>query len=230
MLRRACELPHTPASARHTCSAAQLVAIGVLALVLTTFLVALLPVAGEAYESSLKAAPLSTEQPCWRAGGREYPCWREPSGTGAVYSLPPPTPPPPPAPAPPRPLKLIIISDWHTHPDYSPSVRPGSPCFCSNASFDKVTKHNTTWQYDVVREGKSCALTEPASPYGQVGCDSPEILTSASLEAAAAEIPDPDLVIVLGDLVWHESTGQASTQEVFHHVSSVIAEAFPSRA
>ena len=191
MLRRACELPQTPASARHTCSAAQLVAIGVLALVLTSFLVALLPVAGEAYQSSLKAAPLPTEQPCWRADGKEYPCWREHSGTGVVYSLPPPTPPPPPpAPAPPRPLKLIIISDWHTHPDYSPSVRPGSPCFCSNSSFGKSTKHNTTWQYDFMREGQSCARPQPASPYGQIGCDSPETLASTR-PSPSPNMPQP---------------------------------------
>ena len=164
---------HPPAPARHTCSAAQLVAIGVLALVLTTFLVALLPVA--AYESSLEATPLPTG-PCT---GGTMSCWREHSGTGVIYSLPPPTPPtPPPPPTPPRPLKLIIISDWHTHPDYSPSVRPGSPCFCSNSSFGKSTKHNTTWQYDFMREGQSCARPQPASPYGQVGCDSPEILAS----------------------------------------------------
>ena len=144
--------PMHTAPAWHTCSAAQLVAIGVL--VLTTLLVALLPLA---YESRFKATPLPTE-PC--AGGTMS-CWREHSGSGLIYSLPPPTPPPPPPPpppAPPRPLKLIIISDWHTHPDYSSSVRPGSPCFCSNASFDKSTRHNV-----------SCARLQPASRYGQVG-------------------------------------------------------------
>ena len=198
---------HPPAPARHTCSAAQLLAIVALALVLTAFLVALLP--GAAYQSSLNGTPC--------AGG-SVPCWREHSGTGAVDSLPPPPPPPPPAPAAPRPLELIIISDWHTHPDYSPSVRPGYPCFCSNASLDKSTTDNVP-----------CARAQPASNYGQVGCDSPELLTSASLEAAAADVPQPDLVIVLGDLVWHESSGQASTQEIFHHVSRVIAQAFPGR-
>ena len=198
---------HPPAAARHTCSAAQLLAIVALALVLTAFLVALLP--GAAYQSSLNGTPC--------AGG-SVPCWREHSGTGAADSLPPPPPPPPPAPAAPRPLELIIISDWHTHPDYSPSVRPDYPCFCSNASSDKSTTDNVP-----------CARAQPASNYGQVGCDSPELLTSASLEAAAADIPQPDLVIVLGDLVWHESTGQASTQEIFHHVSRVIAQAFPGR-
>ena len=203
----AAPMMHPPAPARHTCSAAQLVAIVALALVLTAFLVALLPAA--AYQSSL------TGTPC--AGG-SVPCWREHSGTGAADSLPPPPPPPPPAPAAPRPLELIIISDWHTHPDYSPSVRPGYPCFCSNASLDKSTTDNVP-----------CARAQPASSYGQVGCDSPELLTSASLEAAAADIPQPDLVIVLGDLVWHESTGQASTQDIFHHVSRVIAQAFPGR-
>ena len=203
----AAPMMHPPAPARHTCSAAQLLAIVALALVLTAFLVALLP--GAAYQSSLNSTPC--------AGG-SVPCWREHSGTGAADSLPPPPPPPPPAPAAPRPLELIIISDWHTHPDYSPSVRPGYPCFCSNASLDKSTTDNVP-----------CARAQPASNYGQVGCDSPELLTSASLEAAAADIPQPDLVIVLGDLVWHESTGQASTQEIFHHVSRVIAQAFPGR-
>ena len=203
----AAPMMHPPAPARHTCSAAQLLAIVALALVLTAFLVALLP--GAAYQSSLNGTPC--------AGG-SVPCWREHSGTGAADSLPPPPPPPPPAPAAPRPLELIIISDWHTHPDYSPSVRPGYPCFCSNASSDKSTTDNVP-----------CARAQPASNYGQVGCDSPELLTSASLEAAAADIPQPDLVIVLGDLVWHESTGPASTQEIFHHVSRVIAQAFPGR-
>ena len=155
-------------SAKHTCSTAQLVAIGILALGLATFLAVL---------HSIRTTP-------------------------------------PLLPSPPlRPLKLIIISDWHTHPDYSTLVRPGWPCSCSNSSFGKL----------------SCALQQPASAYGQVGCDSPERLTRASLEAAAAAVPDPDLVIVLGDLVWHESQSEASTQELFHQMSRAIADAFPSR-
>jgi len=189
------------APARHPCSAAQLVAICVLALGLATFLAVL---------HSLRT-PLRIEPPCefpdrWCSGEDGTVDW---TSLLAPWSSPPPPPPRPPL----RPLKLIIISDWHTHPDYSSHVRPGWPCFCSNSSLGTL----------------SCPRQQPANSYGQIGCDSPEILTSASLEAAAADIPDPDLVIVLGDLVWHESVGRASTQDIFHHVSEVIANAFPSR-
>ena len=51
----AAPMMHPPAPARHTCSAAQLLAIVALALVLTAFLVALLP--GAAYQSSLNGTP-----------------------------------------------------------------------------------------------------------------------------------------------------------------------------
>lgn len=50
----------------------------------------------------------------------------------------------------------------------------------------------------------------------------------ASLEAAAAWFPEPDLVIVLGDLVVHGSPGAGFTRRVFANMTSTIARTFPN--
>lgn len=120
------------------------------------------------------------------------------------------TPPPPPPGAPP--LRIVLITDWHTNPFYSQQV--GVACQCN--SFRAARRSD-------------CLLAAPASPFGQMGCDAPEALGAASLEAAAAAVPDPDLVIVLGDLVMHGSPGEDLTQATFWNMSARIARAFPSR-
>ena len=64
--------------------------------------------------------------------------------------------------------------------------------------------------------------------FGQYGCDPPHDLLVASLEAAAAAVPDADVVIVLGDFVAHGSPSGAFTRDVFNATSRAITAAFPS--
>lgn len=66
------------------------------------------------------------------------------------------------------------------------------------------------------------------SLFGQYGCDPPHDLLVASLEAAAAAVPDADVVIVLGDFVAHGSPSGAFTRDVFNATSRAITAAFPS--
>jgi hypothetical protein len=66
------------------------------------------------------------------------------------------------------------------------------------------------------------------SRFGQYECDPPHDLLVASLEAAAAAVPDADVVIVLGDFVAHGSPSGAFTRDVFNATSRAITAAFPS--
>ncbi len=117
---------------------------------------------------------------------------------------------PPPPPGPP-PLKMVLLTDWHVDPNYSPSLGP--ECACNNVSWGAC----------------SSELSSPASRVGQFGCHVPEPRFAASLEAAVAAVPDPDLVIVLGDFVAHRSRSFAFTQTVFDNTSRAISEAFVTK-
>ena len=108
-------------------------------------------------------------------------------------------------------LKVVIMTDWHTNPSYNASL--GCKCGCGRLK-DRLD---------------GCALQHRASRYGQFGCDSSVALTKASLRAASAALPDPDLVLVLGDYVTHSSPSTAFNREVFDQMSQAVHEAFPTR-
>ena len=110
-------------------------------------------------------------------------------------------------------FKMVVITDWHTNPYYNTSI--GRKCLCTQLPGDVVEP--------------SCILPSPASRFGQYGCDSPPPLAAASLSAAAAAVPDADLVLVLGDLVMHHSPDAAADHRMFADMSKRIQEAFPSR-
>lgn len=109
------------------------------------------------------------------------------------------------------PLRLVILTDWHSNPYYQANL----------------SKHCRCMTLDP--HAGSCMLSTPASGYGQYGCDSPIALVRSSLEAAAAVVPEPDLVLVLGDLTMHSSPSAAITRSIFRATSEAIVDAFPSR-
>jgi len=112
-----------------------------------------------------------------------------------------------------EPLRVVVITDWHTNPHYNRSLSPRCRC--------------TQWPGQALES--ACVLATPASEYGQYGCDSSPALSTSSLLAAAASTPAPDVVLVLGDLVTHNSPDDAFTQSTFHLMSQQIADAFPNR-
>ena len=109
----------------------------------------------------------------------------------------------------PPPLKMLLIMDWHADPFYNRSLGP--LCKCNNATG---------------RATSACVLQKEASRYGQIGCDAPPALNAASLEAAAAALPQPDLVLVLGDLVMHKAPSKKLTMQIFDEMSAAIAKTF----
>ena len=109
-------------------------------------------------------------------------------------------------------LKIVIITDWHTNPLYNASF--GEACACMRLGFASP---------------EDCLLPEPASEYGQFGCDASPALAKAALRAAAAAMPDPSIVLVLGDLVMHGSPSASFDHGVFHNMSRLIHDAFPNR-
>ena len=111
------------------------------------------------------------------------------------------------------PLNMVIITDWHTNFEYNRSL--GHTCQC------------THWPGHALRPG--CELSIPASEYGQYGCDSSLSLAQSSLRAAAEAMPEPDAVLILGDLVTHHSPSSQFTQSTFHTMSEQIHEHFPRR-
>ena len=115
--------------------------------------------------------------------------------------------PPPPAPPSAAPLSFLIMTDWHTTPTYSPNLGP--QCRCRSDLATPV-----------------CNLPQPASVFGQYGCDGSPALLTASLDAAVAVMPQPDVVFVLGDLVTHNAGSLDFDRAIFRNASWLIAEKF----
>lgn len=125
------------------------------------------------------------------------------ASSGSSGSAPPPPSPPP--------LKMVLMTDWHVDPHYSTHLGP--ECRCNNVTVGVC----------------STTLSTKASRFGTMGCNVPEPLFAASLEAAVAALPDPDLVIILGDFVAHRSSSRAFTQAVFDNTSRAISAAFVTK-
>ena len=120
-------------------------------------------------------------------------------------------------------LKIVIITDWHTNPRYNASLGAGCECMLPRPGAKNWVEPSSPWNPD------NCALSAPASQYGQYGCDSSPALAKASLRAAAAAMPNPDIVLILGDLVMHDSPSADFDHGVFRSMSRLIREAFPNR-
>lgn len=120
--------------------------------------------------------------------------------------------PPPPAPPPsPAPLSFLIMTDWHNTPTYSNQY--GHQCGCRS---------------DLARP--SCKRDQPASVFGQYRCDGPPELIKASLDAAVAVMPHPDVVFILGDLVTHNAGSLEVDRAVFQNTSALVADKFDGRS
>jgi len=111
------------------------------------------------------------------------------------------------------PLKIVIITDWHVNPIYNASL--SSKCRC------------TQWPGDPADPG--CELQSPASSYGQYSCDAPQELFVSSLQGASAAMPSPDMVLVLGDLVTHDSPSAEFTHKTFREMSEQISAVFANK-
>ena len=112
---------------------------------------------------------------------------------------------------------ILVLSDFHAEPGYSHLVGPqrshaGGYCRCAAASISTP----------------GCALSTPASTFGQIGCDAPYSLVQASVLAASSAVSAPDLVLVAGDLVWHHPGTLDDSQTTFATVSAVLGAAYPS--
>ena len=116
---------------------------------------------------------------------------------------------------------MLILTDWHNTPDYDRTLGP--KCRCSERYIGSGGSPHK------VPNRSACELPQPASIYGQFGCDGTPALGRASLEAArAAMIRPPDAVFVLGDFVTHDSPSFEWDQSVFWNMSAEVSAAFPN--
>ena len=66
------------------------------------------------------------------------------------------------------------------------------------------------------------------APLGSYGCDSPFYLLDRTLEAAKRVLAEPSMLLILGDLVRHDSHSTPTlAHEVFANVTRRIANKFP---
>jgi len=106
--------------------------------------------------------------------------------------------------------RVLLLSDLHANPRYTPTSSPS--CHCVPPS----------------GPAQQCTPTRPASEYGQIGCDAPLPLVEAALAAASQAVPEPDAVLVSGDLVWHHPSNRSASIDTFRRVAGLLGDAFPS--
>lgn len=119
-------------------------------------------------------------------------------------------------------MRGIILTDLHVDPMYQQTASPVDRCFC-RASCSNTSQ---SWSGSLVR------------PFGQAGCAAPLGLLDLILSSAAREVPSPDFVFLLGDIIasrlyeTSENTDAVIREraEFYPTVTSRIAKAFPSAA
>jgi hypothetical protein len=96
---------------------------------------------------------------------------------------------------------VSVVGDIHLDLNYDPTVNPDS--FCQVGG----TKSSTV------------------APYGRHGCDSPYSLLKSTLEEMKTRNPNPDLIVVPGDIVTHiiPSLSHNFTLEKYESLKEVIA-------
>ena len=120
-------------------------------------------------------------------------------------------------------MRGIVLTDIHVDPLYNPTASPANGCLCR----EECSNTSQLWTGHFSR------------PFGQRGCGAPPDLLDHILASAAREVPSPDFVFLLGDLLAQSSTldarHRASTanyslimREYYPTVTSRIAKAFPS--
>ena len=121
-------------------------------------------------------------------------------------------------------MRGIVLTDIHVDPLYHPTASPANGCLCR----EECSNTSQLWTGHFSR------------PFGQRGCGAPPDLLDHILASAAREVPSPDFVFVLGDLLAQASSTldarhRASAanyslvmREFYPTVTSRIAKAFPS--
>ena len=120
-------------------------------------------------------------------------------------------------------MRGIILTDIHVDPLYHPTASPANGCLCR----EECSNTSQLWTGHFSR------------PFGQSGCGAPPDLLDHILASAARELPSPDFVFLLGDLLAQASSSDAThraatanysliMREFYPTVTSRIAKAFPS--
>lgn len=108
--------------------------------------------------------------------------------------------------------KFLVLADFHLDQFYVDSLA-ARPCLCHP------------------RPAHACIAASHA-PYGRYGCDSPYSLVASAVAAAQAALPDPDFVVVLGDMVRHGAHELARprlfTLAAISNVTALVESAFPN--
>jgi hypothetical protein len=105
-------------------------------------------------------------------------------------------------------LRVVLFSDVHLDQAYSASAPPD----CNHCRPCSTGGPNAT----------------ASRPLGRPGCDAPRSLVRAAFAAAAATLPAPDMLLVLGDLAAHNQPSLAATHSAFSEVTDMLSNAFPS--
>ena len=101
-------------------------------------------------------------------------------------------------------LKVGVITDMHTNPNYDPNISS---------------------KYDCVKQ--SGATTDVVAPLGRYGCDSSIALVDVMLQHFLDTWGKPDILLVTGDHVAHCIDDYAPKMETIATTASIMNQYFP---
>ena len=111
--------------------------------------------------------------------------------------------------------KVLHLSDLHYDPIYNSNALNHRHCACNFV--DEEKKNNCTAPNSV--------------QYGRVGCDAPLSLIETALASAKANLPNPDFIVLTGDVIRHHSEGLGGSLpgrlvNLFQIISDLISTYF----
>lgn len=119
---------------------------------------------------------------------------------------------------------FFVLSDVHLDLFYSPSISPSN--FCRNATLAQMYNitgplNNGDCQTDDYDYDPDLDFT-----YGKYGCDAPAALVQWTLDAMYEVNPQPDFILLLGDLSAHCQINIDSTMDSVQQATQLISNTF----
>lgn len=125
--------------------------------------------------------------------------------------------------------QFLIVSDIHLDPFYN--VDRGAACYCHDRTPAVPPALCICRHLTAPRTGPGTTCPSTRNPFGQFGCDSPQSLVTAAIQAMRGALRNPDFIVSTGDFVRHDASslhdaGNA-TLAMLRNVTQQLDDAYP---
>eukprot|EP00003_Mantamonas_plastica_P023927 TRINITY_DN438_c0_g1_i2.p1 TRINITY_DN438_c0_g1~~TRINITY_DN438_c0_g1_i2.p1 ORF type:complete len:501 (-),score=142.44 TRINITY_DN438_c0_g1_i2:43-1431(-) len=129
-------------------------------------------------------------------------------------------------------VSFFHLSDIHYDPMYSPTLN--STTLCRTVGPDTLFGGKADYELDLEHlDAEKVAKSLPASyqyiakTFGQVGCDTPFPLMTATFDAMKQVDANPDFILITGDFVGHHLPTSDLVLSTINNVTQTLKDTFP---